>query len=427
MLNIAIAGLGTVGAGVVDLLQKNADLIATRAGKPIIIKAISARDKNKKRDCTLPNAEWVEDARSLCKMPGVDVVVELIGGANGIARDVAESALQNGKHLVTANKALLAMQGAALARTAESRKLQISFEAAVASGIPVIQTIRETLAGNHLSLVRGILNGTCNYILTRMEQAGLSFIDALREAQEQGYAEADPAADIDGHDTANKLAILAALAFGNEPDLTGVSIEGIRHLTPLDLQFARELGCRIKLLGVARMSESGLEQRVAPCLISLQSSLAQVNGALNAVLLRGDFIGDLTLEGQGAGGRATASAVVGDLISLARGHVRPAFSIPAAQLKKQSSAKPGTVQASRYYMRLQVKDKPGVVADMSAILRDEAISIESLLQRGKAKAGLVPVVLMTHTANPDAIQRAAVKIAQISTVTEKPCILRIED
>ncbi|MFY9287150.1 MAG: homoserine dehydrogenase [Alphaproteobacteria bacterium] len=424
MLTIAIAGLGTVGAGAVKLLQKNAELIARRTGNPIKIKAVSAHDKAKKRDCDLSGIDWVDDVQNLGQLPGVDVVVELMGGAEGPARKLAENALKNGKHLITANKALMATHGVALAKLAESNKVQIAYEAAVAGGIPVIKALREGLAGNTVHSVRGILNGTCNYILTRMRDAGLTFDAALAEAQKLGYAEADPSSDVDGHDTANKLAILAALAFGTEPDLTNVQIEGIRRITPLDLQYAEQLGCRVKLLGVARMTEKGLEQRVGPCLVPKKMPLAHVSGALNAVLTRGDFVGDIMLEGAGAGAEPTASAVVADIMDLARGMKYPVFGVPVAQLKKAQPVRDGA--KARHYTRLQVMDKPGVVADISAILRDEAISIESLLQRGKTENS-VPVVMITHESSVTAIRKAIEKIAQLKTTFEPPCLMQIED
>ncbi len=425
MLNIAIAGLGTVGSSLVRLLQNNADAIAARAGQPVNIKAVSALTQKKRRDCDLKKIEWVDDPRALAKMPGIDVVVELIGGTEGTAREIAEATLGNGRHLVTANKALLAAHGAALAALAEKNKAQLSFEASVAGGIPIIKTMREALAGNGITSVRGILNGTCNYILTRMGQSGLSFEEALREAQEKGYAEADPAADIDGHDAAHKIAILAALAFGAAPDIKSVEVEGIRRITPVDLQFAEELSCRVRLLGVARMENGKLEQRVAPALVPQSLPLAQVSGALNAVLVRGNFAGDLMLQGQGAGGEPTASSVASDIIDIARGDFVPAFGIPASKLKKFSAAAAG--HSARYYMRMQVSDRPGVVADISAILRDEAISIESLLQRGRSATDSVPVVIVTHEAQADAMKRAAEKIAKVKTVVEKPCLLPIEE
>ena len=356
MLRIAIAGLGTVGTGVVRLLQKNAALISQRAGQSVEIKAVSARDKNRKRDCNLSGINWVDDPRQLANLPDVDLVVELIGGADGVARALAEATLKSGKHYVTANKALLAAHGAALATLAEQNKAHLQFEASVAGGIPVLKTLREGLAGNRISVLRGILNGTCNYILTKMHDANLSFEDVLREAQAKGYAEADPSADIDGHDTANKLAILTALAFGVAPDLSAVSVEGIRHIVSLDLKLADELGYRIKLLGMARSSDAGIEQRVGPCLVPQNSPLAGVQGAMNAVLMRGDFVGDLMLEGAGAGAEPTASAVVADIIDIARGARLPAFGIPAAGLRALKPAQ--TACAAKHYLRLQVMDKP---------------------------------------------------------------------
>jgi homoserine dehydrogenase len=424
MLNIAVAGLGTVGAEVVRLLQTNAAPIAARAGMPINVKAVSAKSKSKKRNCDLSGVTWVDEPKQLASQ-NVNIVVELMGGADGDAKHLAEAALKGGKHLVTANKALIAAHGVALAKLAEAHKAQLSYEAAVAGGIPVIKALREGLAGDSVQTVRGILNGTCNYILTRMYEAKLSFKDALLEAQKLGYAEADPASDIDGHDTANKLAILSALAFGGEPDLASVRIEGIRAITPLDLQFADELGCRVKLLGIARLTSSyGLAQRVAPALVSNHLPLAQVNGALNAVLIQSTSVGNLALQGPGAGASPTANAVIADIIDIARGHRTNAFSLPQAQLKK---LKPAAVPAGRFYIRLQVMDKPGVVADIAALLRDEAISIESLLQRATSQTNSVPVVITTHAAEDAAMRRAAEKIAKLPAVTEKPCLLQIED
>lgn len=424
MISIALVGLGTVGSGVVRLLKDHKELLAERAGQLLVLKAVSARDKNRKRDCDLSGVAWVDDPLQLAKDPSLDVIVELVGGAEGLARELAEAALKAGKHLVTANKALLAAHGVKLAGLAEQHGVSIGLEAAVAGGIPVIKTLREGLAANQLSVVRGILNGTCNYILTRMREARMDFKTALKEAQDKGYAEADPAADIDGHDTANKLAILSALAFGGEPDLASIEIEGIRGVTPVDLQFAEDLGCRIKLLGNARLTSSGLEQRVGPSLVPETSPLAQINGVLNAVLLRGDAVGDLMLAGKGAGAEPTASAVVSDLVDHARGHKVPVFGLPSTRLQKRPTI---AAKAARYYIRLQVMDKPGVVADISAILRDDAISIESLLQRGKSVTQSVPVVITTHEAASDAMRRAVEKMAQLPTVVEKPCLMQIED
>jgi homoserine dehydrogenase len=424
MLAIAIAGIGTVGAALVRQLRQNADLIESRAGRPVEIKAVSARDKSRPRDCDLSGIEWVDDPRGLASFPGIDVVVELMGGAEGAARQLAEAALSSGKHLVTANKALIAKHGPALAHLAETNNAQLSFEAAVAGGIPVIKTLREGLAGDSIDLVCGILNGTCNYILTRMRAEKLSFADVLAEAQKLGYAEADPASDIDGHDTANKLAILAAMAFGVKPDISSISVEGIRGITLPDLQFAEELDCRIKLLGIARQTPEGIEQSVRPTLIPEKSPLARVCGTLNSVLLRGKHVGPISLEGRGAGGEPTANAVTADIIDMARGARTYAFSLPAAQLR---ALQPAEMLPVRHYLRLQVQDKPGVVADIASIMRDEALSFESLVQRGRSQMDSVLLFITTHAGDVKAMRRAVEKIARVPTVMGYPCLIPIED
>ncbi len=424
MLNIAIAGLGTVGAAVVRQLRQNTEMLAARAGQEIVLKAVSARDKNRTRDCDLSGVAWVDDPRGLAALPGLDVVVELMGGAEGAARDLAEAALASGKHYVTANKALIAAHGPALAVLAESTKTRLSFEASVAGGIPVIKAMRESLSGDTVESVCGILNGTCNYILTRMRDSQMDFATALAEAQQKGYAEADPAADIDGHDTANKLAILAALGFGLKPDIAAIRVEGIRNVTPCDLDFAQELGCRIKLLGIARAVEGGIEQKVGPSLVPEKSPLAAVDGVFNSILLKGRQVGPVMLEGYGAGGAPTANAVVADIVDIARGSKAWAFSVPAARLK---SCKPGKSLPTRYYMRLQVADQPGVVADVAAIMRDEGLSFESLLQRGRSQSSSIPVIITTHKGDSGAMRRAAEKIARVPAVKEPPCLMPIED
>jgi homoserine dehydrogenase len=424
-LRIAIAGLGTVGTGTLCLLQNNAELIAARAGRAITVAAVSDLHKNKPRPCSLEGLRWVDDARDLATMPDVDVVIELIGGAEGAAFDVCDAALRNGKQVVTANKALLAKHGEALAQVAEEKGCRLMFEAAVAGGIPVIKTLREALAGNKMKAVQGILNGTCNYILTRMFEAGFEFDVALKEAQAKGYAEADPSMDIDGHDTAHKLALLAALAFGTAPDLGAVAVEGLRHVRPLDLQFAAELECKIKLLGVARMTGDGLEQRVGPCLVPLSSPLASIDGVLNAVLLQGDAVGSVTLAGRGAGGAPTASAVVSDIIDIARGTAVKPFGVSVTSCLDAKVAPP-EARRSNWYIRLCVVDQPGVVADISAILRDENISIESMLQRGRSRTDSVPVIITTHEVDEAAIRRAVGKMVSVKTVREEPCLMRIE-
>ena len=322
-LSVGIAGLGTVGGGVLKLLRDNAEIVTARAGRPIAVTAVSARDRSKDRGVAVTGLRWYDDPVALAGDPGVDVVVELIGGSDGPARALAEAAIGAGKPLVTANKALLAVHGAALARLAEERGVTLKFEAAVAGGIPAIKALREGLAGNRISNVAGILNGTCNYILTQMRERGREFADVLADAQKLGYAEADPSFDIDGVDAAHKLAILAALAFGRPVSFDDVHVEGIRRISALDIAFATELGYRIKLLGIARQTEAGIETRVHPCMVPQTAPIARVDGVFNAVVAEGDFVGRVMLEGRGAGAGPTASAVAADLIDIARGRVHP--------------------------------------------------------------------------------------------------------
>ncbi len=426
-LRVALAGLGTVGGGTVRLLRENAALIEARAGCPVALVAVSARDRAKARGLDLGGAEWADDARQLAQRPDVDVVVELIGGAEGAARELCEKALGNGKAVVTANKALLAAHGTKLAQIAEEKGAALMFEAAVGGGIPVIKTLREALAGNAISSVRGILNGTCNYILTRMSREGLPFEEVLADAQRLGYAEVDPVADVDGFDAANKLVILTALAFGVKPDLASVTTEGLRRISPLDFRFAQELDCRIKLLGVARWTDKGIEQRVEPCLVPVSSSLAFVDDVLNAILIEGDAVGPLTLIGRGAGSAATASAVVGDIVDLARCAAPKPWGRPIDSFVEgfvlQSENRGGS-----WYIRLNVTDRPGVLADIAGVLRDEAISIETLLQHGRAKAHeSVPLIIVTHQTNEAALRRAMEKLGRLEAVWEEPFSLRIEN
>ena len=331
-LRIAIAGLGTVGAGTVKLLQRNAELLAARAGRRLVLGAVAARDRRRERGLDLAGVRWVEDAATLAQDPEIDVVVELIGGSDGIARELVARALGAGKHVVTANKALIAHHGSELARAAEARGVALLFEAAVAGGIPILKTLREGLAANQVTRIYGILNGTCNYILTTMRDTRRDFAEVLAEAQALGYAEADPSFDIDGIDAAHKLAVLAAVAFGNAVDFTGVHVEGIRHVSALDIDFAAELGYRIKLLGLARLTEHGLEQRVHACMVPRSTPIAHVEGVFNGVVVEGDFVGRVMLEGRGAGAEPTASAVVADLVDIAAGRWSPSFGLPAEAL-----------------------------------------------------------------------------------------------
>jgi len=424
-LSVALAGLGTVGGGVLKLLRDNADIVTARAGRPIAISAVSARDRSKDRGVSLSGLHWYEDPVGLATDPAVDVVVELIGGSDGPALALAEATIGAGKPLVTANKALLAVHGAELAAAAETRGVALAFEAAVAGGIPVIKALREGLAGNRISAVAGILNGTCNYILTQMRERGREFADVLADAQKLGYAEADPSFDIDGIDAAHKLAILAALAFGRPVAFDQVHIEGIRNVSALDIGFAGELGYRIKLLGIARQTEAGIETRVHPCMVPQGAPIARVDGVFNAVVAEGDFVGRVMLEGRGAGAGPTASAVVADLIDIARNRVTPVWGASAAALSSAPSV-PMSNHTGPYYLRLMVVDRPGVIADVTAILRDLGISLESMLQRGRSPGEAVPVVLVTHETRESEMRSALDRIGALPTVMEAPTLIRIE-
>ena len=424
-LCIAVAGLGTVGAGVLKLLTDNADIIAARAGRPITVGAVSARDRNRDRGVPLSTLRWYDDPVALATDPGTDVVVELIGGSEGPARDLVEAAIRAGKPVVTANKALLAVHGAAIAELAEARGVPLAFEAAVAGGIPVIKALREGLAGNRISRVSGILNGTCNYILTVMRERGREFADVLSEAQKLGYAEADPSFDVDGIDAAHKLAILAALAFGRPVAFDAVHVEGIRHVSALDIAFADELGYSIKLLGIAVQTEAGVAARVHPCMVPRAAPIARVDGVFNAVVAEGDFVGRVMLEGRGAGAGPTASAVVADLVDLARGRLTPVWGAGSGELSNAPSV-PMSAHVGAYYLRLMVLDRPGVIADVTAVLRDHGVSMGSMLQRGRSPGEAVPVVLVTHDTNEAAMRAAMDRIATLDTVLEAPTLIRIE-
>ncbi len=424
-LRIGIAGLGTVGAGVVKLLAEHGRLLALRGGRPLKVVAVSARSKAKKRDIDLTGLRWEKDPMALASAPDIDVVVELIGGSGGVARRLVQKALASGKHVVTANKALLALHGAELAAAAEKKQCNLAFEAAVAGGIPIIKALREGLVGNRVKRLYGILNGTCNYILTTMRETGRDFDVVLAEAQAAGYAEADPTFDVDGIDAAHKLAVLTGAAFGARVDFAGVHVEGIRRVTSMDIQFAQELGYRIKLLGLARETRHGIEQRVHPCMVSLDTPIAHIEGVFNAVVVEGDFVGTTMFQGRGAGQGPTASAVVADLVDVARGRHMPAFVVPADKLATKK-ASPMDRHVGAYYMRLMVQDRPGVIAAVSGALAKERISLESMLQRGRSESGEVPVVLTTHETEEAAMRRALARIARLGAVAEEPCVIRIE-
>lgn len=425
-LRIAIAGLGTVGGGVVTLLQQQTALLSMRTGRTLQLVAVSARDKSKPRGLALESIRWETDATALATAPDVNVVVELIGGADGAARTLVTQALQHQKHVVTANKALIAAHGAELAAIAEANGVSLAFEAAVAGGIPIIKTLREGLAANRYQHITAILNGTCNYILTTMEKSGRDFADVLAEAQAKGYAEADPSFDIDGVDTAHKLAIIAALAFQCRPRLDALHIEGIRHISKTDIHFARELGYRIKLLGITEQHADGsVEQRVHPCMIPLNAPLATVDDAYNAVQIEGDSVGRLFLEGRGAGAGPTASAVVADLMDIARGYIMPPLLTPAATLPALTPADIRSL-TGEYYLRLTVVDRPGVLADVAAICRDQGISVASLIQHAHAPEEPVDIVMTTHHTRESQMQQALAAMGSLPTMMAPPQMIRIE-
>ncbi len=430
-LRVGIAGLGTVGCGVVRSLQEHGQMLAERCGRDIELAAVCARNKMKDRGVDFGSAVWFEDARQLAASGDIDVFVELIGGEDGVALESVDEALRNGRHVVTANKAMLARHGLRLAKLAEDNGVALNYEAAAAGAIPIVKTLRESLAGNAIERVYGILNGTCNYILTRMEAEGRDFADVLAEAQRLGYAEADPAADIGGFDTAHKLALLTTLAFGTEVDFNAIYIEGIERITAADLAAADEQGYRIKLLGVAVKSGTGIEQRVHPTMVPKHSAIAEINGVFNAVMIEGDFAGEMMLMGRGAGEKPTSSAVVGDIADIASGRPGPVFGRPVTALTPYVRARMKAHEGG-YYVRLNVYDRPGIMASVAARMAEHHISLESIMQRSPesepAKNGeiVVTVILITHETTEQAVRQALAAIEADGTVIEKPQMIRIE-
>jgi len=423
-LRVALAGLGTVGGGVIRLIDANNALITRRAGRPIEIVAISARDRAKDRGVDISRFEWVDDTNALAHHEGADVVVELVGGSDGPALALARATLAGGKSLVTANKAMLAHHGLELAQAAEAAKVALKFEAAVAGGIPVIKGLREGAAANEIARVYGILNGTCNFILTKMEEEGRDFAEVLAEAQALGFAEADPSFDIDGVDAAHKLSILASLAFGTRPAFTEVATSGIRHVLAADIAEAAALGYRIRLLGIAEDNASGLFQRVHPHLVPMRHPLAHVTGATNAVVAEGNFVGRLLFQGAGAGDGPTASAVVADLIDIARGEFGPAYAMPVNALATPTTADTGE-RRGRAYVRFTVSDKVGVLAEIAAAMRDAGVSIESLMQRGAMADGTVLVAIVTHEGPERSVARALEKLRGSQSLAGQPMWMHI--
>ncbi|OHV89137.1 homoserine dehydrogenase [Mesorhizobium sp. ORS 3428] len=430
-LRVGIAGLGTVGASVARVLNEKATELTRQCGRDIVVAAVSARDPKRDRGVDLGAATWFDDAVKMAEMADIDVFVELIGGDEGPARASVKAALEAGRHVVTANKALLAKHGVLLAEIAEKKGVLLNYEAAVAGGIPVIKTMREAMAGNQVSRVFGILNGTCNYILTRMEAEGISFDACLKDAQRLGYAEADPTFDIEGHDTAHKLSILTSLAFGTRIAANDIYMEGISNITQADIRAAADLGYRIKLLGVAQRTESGIEQRVHPTMVPTASVIAQVHGVTNAVAIETDILGELLLSGPGAGGNATASAVVGDIADIAKSRPGfqhgPVFGWPAKELKPYRKAQMRS-HAGGYFIRLTVHDRIGVFAAIAKRMADNDISLESIVQQtaGPDAQAQKTVILVTHETTEAAVRKAVEGVTKDGHLTDKPQVIRIE-
>jgi len=424
-LKIAIAGLGTVGAEVVRILARDADLLEARAGRRLVVTDVSARDRSRDRGVDLSHYTWHDAAADMATKADADILVEVMGGADGAALETVGNALGAGKDVVTANKAMLAKHGVALATQAEDAGRVLAYEAAVAGGIPIVKALREGLAGNRVSGIYGILNGTCNFILTTMRETGRSFADVLKEAQDLGYAEADPAFDIDGNDAGQKLAILASIAFGIPVDEQAVYLEGITALSADDIAFAEELGYRIKLLGIARRTDAGIEQRVHPVMIDRTAPLGQIEGVTNAVEVAGSAVGTVVLTGPGAGAGATASAVVADLVDIAAGRRNPTFGVPCGMLRKATPA-PMEDLVSAFYVRLMVWDRPGVIAEVTGALGRHKVSLESMLQRGRDPGEAVPVVMVTHECREAAMRAALAEIEGLDSVVEPPTLIRIE-
>ncbi len=427
-LRIALAGLGTVGAGVIRLVEENSALIARRAGRPIEIVAVSARDRAKDRGVDLSRYRWTDDMGEMAVAGDIDVVVELVGGSDGPALTLARESLSSGKAFVTANKAMIAHHGLELATLAEAKGQPLKYEAAVAGGIPVIKGLRDGASANRIERVYGILNGTCNYILSAMEKDGRDFADVLKDAQDIGYAEADPAFDIDGVDAGHKLSILASLCFGTEIDFAGVETSGIRKILAADIAQAKALGYRIRLIGLAEVDgENGsacLFQRVHPYLIRKDHPLAHVTGATNAVVAEGNFSGRLLFQGAGAGDKPTASAVVADLVDIARGETGPAFAMPVGELEKLAPA-PSGHRIGKTYLRMVVADRPGVLAEITAAMRDAGLSIESLIQQEAKDDGSALIAMVTHAGREQAISQTLASLSGSDSLLGEPVVMHI--
>jgi homoserine dehydrogenase len=423
-LRLGIAGLGTVGVGVVKIVQKNATMLNVRSGRPIIISAVSALSKTKDRGVDLSAYAWEDDPVALAKRDDIDVFIELIGGDNGPAKAAVEAAIATGKHVVTANKAMLALHGQELALAAETADVNLRFEAAVAGGIPIIKALTEGLAANKINRVMGVMNGTCNYILTRMESANLPYETVFKEAGDLGYLEADPNLDVGGIDAAHKLVLLSSIAFGTQVNFAGAELEGIGQITIQDIDHARDMGFRIKLLGVAQMTDVGLEQSMRPVLVPTSSPLAQLEGGTNMVVVEGDAVGQVVLRGAGAGEGPTASAVMGDVMDIARGLKLPVFGQPANTLEPAKAAKSSNTSA--FSLRLNLKDVPGIMAQISTALADAGVSIDRMRQFSHDDIS-APVMIVTHPTKRDIVEAAFARIAGLNVTTQAPLMLSIVD
>ena len=422
-LRLGIAGLGTVGVGVIKIIQNKLSLLKARTGKQILISAVTAKSKTKDRGIDLSSYQWERDPVSLANREDIDVFIELIGGHEGAAKEAVEIAISKGKNVVTANKALLAHHGHELALKAEENGSILRFEAAVAGGIPVIKSLTEGLAGNSINRIMGVMNGTCNYILTRMESSGLSYEEVFSEANELGYLEADPNLDIGGIDAAHKLSILSSIAFGTEINFNGVELDGIDKITINDIHQAADMGFRIKLLGVSQMTSSGLEQRMSPCLVPTRSPLGQLEGGTNMIVIEGDQVGQIVLRGAGAGEGPTASAVVSDITDIARGISLATFGQPAKTLKKASSSKSQT--PAPYYLRMLLHDEPGALAKITKILSQFNVSIDRMRQYGHEDEN-APVLIVTHEIKHEDLMTAIQELPNTQVLKAQPLAIRIE-
>ncbi|MBL8598851.1 MAG: homoserine dehydrogenase [Devosia sp.] len=431
-LRIGVAGLGNVGATLVRILQKDGAELTRKIGRAVVVTAVSARSRSRDRGIDATSVEWFDDPVALAKSENIDLFVELMGGEDGPALASVRAALEIGRPVVTANKALLARHGVALARLAEENNAQLGFEAAVAGGIPVIKTLREGLGSARIARVYGIMNGTCNYILTRMGNEGIGFAECLADAQKLGYAEADPTFDVGGFDTAHKLAILASLCFGCEIAPDEIFVEGITKISQADIKVAGDLGYKIKLLGIAQRSADGIEQRVHPTLVPKTSAIAGVDGVLNAVALETDHVHELLLAGPGAGGPPTASSVLSDILDIARGTRVPPLGVPSQELTPYKQA-PMRAHEGGYYIRLNAKDVPGAFAAIASRMGAAGISLESVIQRpdlrvtdAASDVSIRTIVLLTHSTMEQSVREALALIAADGFIVGEPQLIRIE-